>query len=1119
MKQSKIKNLRRSLLCSLGVLSLAAIGCGGGGGGTAISTPTTLTIGNGAVAASLGKTSKSISKALGVIPSGTNVNIKAFTISGVLISEQVGVELPYSYPVNSDLKSALIGASAVFNVSDGVNIEYKSIVKIPASQIGTGAIQDANGADLTETVDVTSSAITQLVAIEMGKSVNRSIDLGTVSDDATKLALKALVNEAKPIMDPATLSDSFKSSANTSDSMIAAIVNSLSTNGTQTLSGIKSFFSAPPTIAKTLVSRTKSFSNASARLSGAQKGASDNASLSSLLSKKLAALVISPEATIERATAGAKMLVSVVDMASKASGAGQTTLNAELNTVFVGLDNIDLLNVVTIATNTILPVINSNVATLEDAGAIGDVASFFGGALQFDDVATQDVSASFSNVLKSVKKPTSFLADSLKVAADTTNGASNIIAQATNANLGSSLDFNAAVIQAVKDTNSDLLVTITNVVKDLAPTSKATLFNGDSTVDANSFVSGLSDDLPRSTLSDLFLVPSFLTRNLFPDGARIRRNFDFFGNLTGTNYSLSNDSRQNAADNEYTYTWRLGNLVDGTATQTSAGITFKLTNVAGNYTVELEQKKGSVITTATAYVSVIAAPVPYVYIQDSNLDIVQGKTVSTFVEVSRDDLTFSLYNDTRTFTVEVEPITGFTFSTLTVSSGFGFSFNRNPFRITVAENVVPKAYAVKILVKSGTDIVVTKVITVTVKGLSDTKLFVAGVSEKKATESITLKGIATQEKSVSASAELTMTVTSATKTWSTTAKMSVGQSSVETTLASLTAGKYEVKFDSFDGSVRKTQTSTFYVTEVGAPIFTKVEVAGVNVLKSPIVNLVGSSTSVNVSLLLTAGVVGSEVNVAYTLDGTTITMPHTISNVTGTNQYTVVATEASGNKTATIEFFVNYTQSKKLVVKSVMLAGTGLSNADTLTTTMTAGVYVINASSVTGLTLNTSNDSDTLYFDIMTDNATTSGVAGTGYNVEVTLTDPASSRTASLKVVNAEIISSSNGYDITTASSLDFSGTKASGSSALISVPVDTVITHFNMLFVPVTDGIRLNLIALRSSMEQILTGNAFASSLRNLNGTDLEITVKLTRDNFSIVDFTSNKTIQSFKVEKIKVN
>lgn len=1100
MKQNK--TLRRSLLCGLGVLSLAAVGCGGGGGGTLVS-PTTLTI-NGGANASFGRTSKSVSKALGAL-AGTSATINAYTLDGTLIDSVTGVSLPYDFPVNSDLSGALSGASAVFKITEGTN-EYKTIVKVDASQIGSGPIKDTSGNDLAELVGPGSTAVTELVALEMENTLGTPIALGEVASPETVAAVKNLVAQDKPAVDPATLATSFKASVNTAGSMVKAIVDAIRTQ-TGTVKPA-TFLRKPPAAAKAIISQGRKFSKANARLSGAAKASSANASLVAQLNKKLAALAASTTGNANSAASGANMIANVVNMADKTSGTAQTSLNTQLTALVA--DGVPITGAAAKAATDILPVLVDNAAALEDAGASSDMAGMIGAVMQDDTIATNaGVSNVFDSLLQVVKDPTAFAGEAIKSASDTPAGASRVVKQvaATSQTLGGTLDFSAAVKDIAKEAGSDMVVALATVIKDLPASTTAALFNGDTSAGVDSFVGALAETLSGDALADVAASAADigLSANVVADRAKISGPTSA---KSGSTFVLFNNSIATGDVTSYTYKWTVSPAVAGTVA-TDDSVAFTATSTTG-YSVMLEQTKGTTITTATHSVSVAAKLMPVVTLTSNTLNIAQSKSGAVVVNV--------FDPEGRTVTTEATVVgTGLTVTTLGATGG--------NLKVTAASDALAKSYIVNIAVKEGSTTLYTKQLTVNVKALADTKVFLSGVMDKTAGDSITIKAVSVQEKALAGAGVLELIVTNSNSTTpNATAVLAVGNTNVSATVSSLATGTYTATVNAKDGAnVLKTWSRTFNVKPVGAPTFSKLDVAGTNVLEFPNVKLVGAATTASVVIDATAAVTGTTATVAYTLQvGATATAAAaanatavTTQTVTAGDHYFVLTATANG-KAIKKGFKVTYTQTKKLVVSNVMMGGNvpNVTNGN-LANSVVGTNYVMNASNIQNLTLNTD---DTLYLDVMAGTGTTA-LAGAGYNFEVTLTDAANSRNATLSVVNATLTGdSTNGFDVTTAASLEFAGTKRNGTAATIAVPVQTVITNFTPLFSPVAGGMRIDLISLRNSMEQILTGNSFASSLRTLNGANLTVTIRMSGVNFSMTN-SAGTGFNTFQATNVTVN
>ncbi|MCJ8346111.1 hypothetical protein MJH12_11270, partial [bacterium] len=777
----KTQTLRRSLLCGLGVLSLAAVGCGGGGGGT-LSSPATLTI-NGGASASLSRTSKSVSKALGQLATA-NATITIFDLSGNLLDSLTNQTLPADIVLNDATKAAMSTGSAVFKVSDGTNT-YKTIVKVLSTQIGSGPVQAVGGGDLTELVGPASTTVTVLVAIEMENTLGIPVNLGETTSPETKAAVKNLIAQDAPAIDPAAMANSLKSSVNTANSMVKAIVDAVR-NQTGTID-TKDFLRKPPAASKALVSKGKRFSKASARLSGAAKASIGNASLKAQLDKKLAAIATTTEANAVNATSGANMISNVVSLASKSTGSAQTAIAAQLTSLVD--DNVPITGAAAKGATDILPVIIDNAASFEESGASADIAGFVGCVMQDDtNSANSGVSAAFDALLKVVKDPTTFLGETLKVASDTPAGASRVIKQAavTAQALGGELDFSQAVKNVAKDGGADLIVALSTVIKDLPASTKTSLFNGDTSANVDSFVGGLADVLTGEALANVADSAGDigLSANVIADQAKI---VGPSSAKSGSTFVLYNNSIATGDLTSYVYVWTVNPAVAGTVA-TDDSVSFTATSTTG-YTVTLTQAKGSVVTTATHAVSVSTLLKPLVLVSTQVLNIAQSKSGAIDVVV--------FDPEGRVLTVEVSEVgtaAGLTLGTLTGAGG----------RLTVAAkaNALAKAYDVQLVVKSGTTTLLTKLVRVNVKALADTKVFLTGVMDKTVGDSITIRAISVQEKAVSTGLLSLYITESGSNTPVATAVLTVGQTAISATVSNLVTGTYSVWVTAMDGTTQ-----------------------------------------------------------------------------------------------------------------------------------------------------------------------------------------------------------------------------------------------------------------------------------------------------------------------------
>lgn len=1095
---SKFKTLRRSLLCGLGVLSLAAVGCGGGGGGTLVS-PATLTLTNG-VAPSLSRTSRSISKALGQL-STSNVTIDVFNLEGDLLDSLTGQSLPAKIKVNAATKAALLGNSAVFVVKDTSGKTFKTTVKV--SSIGSGAIKGSDGNDLAEPVDAGSTVVTQLVEIELEKATGQSLTLGKKSSPAEKAAVKAFTSKANPSIDVSTLGESLKTASKVAGSALKVAIDAIKAGDQSPSEAVE----RPAPALRASLNTAKKVTRSSARLGGVAKA---NPTLATALNAKAALIAaIAPTATnFDKQLAGADSLSTVAEMAAENNGLFGASLTTLANTA-------DLSTVVDTVISTVLPIAANNAG---DLGTLADeTATLLGTAMQTAD-ATQNASLTdtFAAIAAVVADSSAFDSAVLASASGSTTGAGRAVSNIVNNGGDVSAAFAAAAASA-SAAGAGVGIGVGGAVS-LSPSAIGFIVTATAAATgqtASDLLGTVSSVLSASTLQEL--AANTTLAFTISDEAKISGDTSA---KTASIFSLLNNSIEASATATYTYKWTVGSLANGTVVETRDSASFTTTATAGTYSVTLEQSNGSTIVGTDTHTVVVAATLkPVVTLSSSSLSLVQGK--STVVNVTIVD------PETRTSALtvtvsEVGTASAFTLGTLSATGG--------NLTILAKATALAKSYDITVVVNDGTTTPPTKTITVKVLALPNTKVSVFGVSDKAEGDSITFKAIAVQSKAITTGIfEINVTnTTSNTVVAHVTAVLSVGTSTLSTTISSLTSGSHTVEIITLDGTTPlKIISKGFNVKATGAPTFTTLTVGSNNALEFSDLNFVGAGLtgSALITAVATATPASSVVytikagaSMALAMASTPQTFGGTLAQTITIGKHYIHVMATANNKTVTKAFTVTYTQSKKLVVSTVMFHGNvaNVTNGN-LSNSVANNMYVMDATNVQNITLNTE---DSLHLDIMVGTGTTA-LAGTGYRFEITLTDEAlaNDRTAKLIVVNATITGDSvNGFDVTTATSLDFSGTKANGSSATISVPVQTVITNFTPLFSPVAGGLRIDLIALRSAMEQILTGNSFASSLRTLNGENLTVMIKLTATNFSMENGSGAK-FNAFKAINVKVN
>jgi len=172
---------------------------------------------------------------------------------------------------------------------------------------------------------------------------------------------------------------------------------------------------------------------------------------------------------------------------------------------------------------------------------------------------------------------------------------------------------------------------------------------------------------------------------------------------------------------------------------------------------------------------------------------------------------------------------------------------------------------------------------------------------------------------------------------------------------------------------------------------------------------------------------------------------------------------------------------------------------------------VSNASGVSGIDLNQTSGLQVVI-------SAAQEAAATG-NVQITvrLSEAGEVHNASLTVNNALLVTSGAGWDVSSASTLVFAGEKNDGTTAQVSTSSSNV-ANFADLFTAGNGTLVVNVDAMKSAMLTILSsaGNAFASSLENLTGSNMTLDITVTGENFNFQ--VGNNSFNTFRFTNITV-
>ena len=573
----------------------------------------------------------------------------------------------------------------------------------------------------------------------------------------------------------------------------------------------------------------------------------------------------------------------------------------------------------------------------------------------------------------------------------------------------------------------------------------------------------------------------------------------------------------------YTYVW---SAVSG-ATAVTVGDSLLVTpTTVGTVTLAVTQYfNGNPVEGSTAELTlVVAAEQPPVILVDSNeLAVIQGNsTPVTLVALAANGSAL-----TPTITI------GSGSGCATAVSGLSAVYADSQLTVSATTAVAAGNYCAKAIATSGSTSV-NEVIAVEVIGALPTSVVVDKSITATVGGTVTLSATAFHDTVTTGNLVLTVTEQNTqTVVGTTTVAVVEGEASttVSTSVTNIAEGIYLV--EAALGTA--TDDYAFTVSPAGAPTITSIQVNGVSVVTGDSINLTTSAANLPITVAVEASDTDTNAVLTYSLsseitlldtntDGSALTTTlNAGSNIVG------VSVSNSSNLTANSVFEVNVNQTRDIEVTNVALMGSLIGGTTiaasstpsvgqtTLATSVGNGTATIDASYVTGLDLDTING-DTLYFNIYTETPSISDVNGTSFDIEVSLNQTgAVNRKASIAINDAAFTVSNGGWDVTTAVSFAFNGTRENGTTAQVTV---ASIADFDTLFIPTTDGIQIDLLALRNAMVGILDAaghTTFSSSLNSISGTGISVEVTISSANFSFV--LGGESFNTFKITNISID
>jgi hypothetical protein len=1071
--EATLKLKRAILLAGIGLISLAFFGCGGGGGGGVLTATPTLQIGNGA-SLSISRVGGA-NKALARITTADTPTYSIYSMDGTLLEGPTAVT---AFPVNIDITGAKNTNAAAHGVLvaclDSAGKAYRTIFKLSSGDLATnGAIQE-NGAIRTEDTDGTSTVVATLIESEMTNQLGVPVKTCEQLSGATKAAIDNAVQTSNTSgIGVDDLAEATKEAANTAGSLVNDVVTLAAANTTSTtqVSGfIRTGRNASGAVvagATNKLNRTRGLTRAAVKLTR-QARATTGAITEASVTNFVTTLINTTDANASANTAGAEAVANALEIRNSAAASTLTTLNSAIDTTVGNLlaNTANLGTAAATIANDVLDDIGAGEAQALDSGnELDALAGLIGAGLAGSasgSAAARNAEAALNVGLGSATDPARLLGKSLEASSSNTAALQKVV----NTGRGKGVNISDAVNKA----GSGHKNTVAQVVEDS--------FN-DITISDSVFVVGPN----RGQAADKV----FLQADALETGA-----------------------------STYTYEWALG----GAGTEDASGndfIVFTAGSV-GNYTITLTQKLGGTTqSTASHSFSVLAQDAPEILMTETSIKLRQGG--AGFLQYVAVD---NAGNASSSIVVGSGTgcATAVTGLTATVETG------RIDFAATSAVAASPAYCAIVTATPSAGGSSATQLIDIEVLGLLPTSVNVNPVGDQTAGDSVTITAFAQHDSA--ATGTLTLTVTGP-GSGSGTASLSGGSTSVSTTLANLVVGTYTVT-----ATVGAASDSTvFTVNAAGAPTGLSVQVDGITVESGDSLSRAVSGSTATVDIDVSA--TGADTYRAWSgnlADSNSTGQNLSLALPAGTNMVTVSATNSSG-VTAQAVFDVVVTTVRDVWVSHVTVMGGGtLATADAtsmtpgtgqsaLTTSYANGVYMVDATNVAGLDLNTVQG-DTLAFNIYTETPNSADVNGL-FDIEVTMTQANSIRLATLAVDDATIMVSGAGWDVVSESGVTshfFTGKRENGNTAQVQV---STIATFDALFEPVTNGLKLNLLQLREAMRTIVTDNGntgFISTFDSMSGSGITIEVSINCDNFSFTTGVGGADhFNNFKIWNITVN
>jgi hypothetical protein len=1168
------KKFRASLLTGMGVLSLAAVGCGGGGGASlAVQTPPKIVIGAQVNPSMNSVDGSPLRYSLDTLADKTvrPEDIQVFSVDGEDLTNDVNIfcsgnKLPCTVGLlpKAFLKAKEQG-TLVFRVKSGT-LDYKAT----SSAIGTLTA----GTTHPEQVGVGfgSTVATSFLEDELSKKVGQQIVLGQSSPELAAAAVnQAFGNQASFFTD---YYKDVQTAQNTPGSALQEITQQAALNvdpaNAATAGGLDVAISAfalrgqNPTNpaarpSAAAVNASRQVAAATAQMVAAIQGESDPVRKDKLgRLKNSVATATKNEASLKSAAAN---VVSNAVSAQKLASGLQSSLDEVMTAVSSGAVNDTVAKSLIQKTGEeVLPAMTDEVVqTLAKGGNEGLAAQITGGVMTgaeyLDDADKKNelnaiAGAKLTEVVNSLPE----------------EGQKKVLAEAMSATSASTAAF-SGVVQAIVDSGKNVVDVITSnqnsstantadVVR--AATEYAATSGGSENIGFSS-----KEDLLQNLAGKLGASAVALAQTqqniVLSDLAKVRP--ETVEVKVGQTIIVANASIEGDATKTYTYKWKRGSTV----LSTNPSYLTTVAAAAGTYSIDLEQSRnGTAVGTATVAVTVIAEAVlraPILISSRANtdrLDIFKARTATVNLDVIETEET-----STRALTIKAN-VTGTSGGVIAKWGTKALSGAQtivradaiNGLRIPVTiEAVTEGDYTIEFVLGYGSNGEVKKAVTVRVNPPAPKQISIVNLptSYKIAAVNPADLKVVTSLYSEQSSGNVTMILkigTSASSLTTTIMERAIsitaaGRTTYETDLAvttsqvvgDLEAGKNYV----LELSLLESDLATRYVTKAlsvygeGAPVITGLRIArnigGTLGTKTTLNNggvyALSSTNPASVVLnmeVLTSAADGVATPTAYSVSagswstGSSVATTNIDNIAEGKVEYTVTAN--AGTKSAVWRFFVDVRRIYEISVSNLTLSG-AVSGAATGLETATVSILPYNASGLNGVSLT----DQTLKVALVTATTVLAGTATETYDpnirLKVSLTDPNSSRSASMDIEGAVLALSSEGFDITTASSITAGAVRSDGTEVSRTLATNSV-TDFAGLFTAARDGsnavLEVNVYKLKEAIKEVLVGDypSFASRIDEMTGQNLRLQISVTPSRMIVKSGTSQ--ISGFEFKNITV-